>query len=197
MLGQKWIVTCGIGLFGATMLVAHAAQETAHLNVKLGLWEMAMDPKISGDAPSIPQDQLANMTPEQRARIQAAMQEMMASLRQPKMMKECMTPEKLAKGFNTGSQDSSNCKTSIVKNTGSEFESTQQCSDREGNRTSKIHVSALSSDHILGTVHSDMAQSGMGQGSGKGMTFDATIEGKWVGADCGTVKDVEIEKIPK
>jgi hypothetical protein len=192
MLSQKWIVACGIGLLGATMVAARAAQETAHLNVKLGLWEMAMNPQISGDVPSIPEDQLQNMSPEQRAKVQVAMQAMMMNMRQPKLMKECMTAEKLAKGFNTGSDDATNCKTTVLKNTSSEFESTQQCVERAGTRTSKLHVSALSSDHVQGTVHSDMAQS-----SGKGMTFDATVEGKWLGPDCGTVKDVEIEKAPK
>jgi len=191
MLRGKWMVTLGMGLVGATMLVAHAAQETAHLNVKLGLWEMMMNPKISGDVPSIPEEQLQNMTPEQRAKVQAAMQGMMANLGKPKRMKECMTPERLAKGFNTGAEDGNNCKTTVVKNSGSEFESTQQCSDAQGNRQSKLRISALSSDHIQGSVHSDMSR------GGKGMTFDATVEGKWLGADCGTVKDVEIENEPK
>src|SRR5579862_2371589 len=120
MLGGKWIVTLGMGLAGAGMLAAHAAQDTAHLNVKLGLWEMAMNPKVSGDVPSIPEEQLKNMTPEQRAKVEAAMQGMMANLNKPKLMKECMTPEKLSKGFNTGSEDANNCKTTVLKNSGSD-----------------------------------------------------------------------------
>jgi Protein of unknown function (DUF3617) len=42
-------------------------------NIKPGLWEVTTNPKMSGQMP-IPEEQLAKMTPEQRARLQAAMQ---------------------------------------------------------------------------------------------------------------------------
>jgi hypothetical protein len=187
MLRKEWMVTLGLGLAGASMLVAHAAQDTAHLNIKLGLWEMAMNPKVSGDVPSIPEDRLQNMPPEQRAKVQASMQAMMADMNKPKLMKECMTPEKLAKGFNTANADSANCKTTVLKNTSSEIETTQQCSDAQGSHTSRLHVSALSTDHVQGSAHSEMSR------GAKNMVFDATVEGKWLGPDCGTVKDAEME----
>lgn len=186
------MMSWGLGFLGLTGLIAHAAQETAHLNIKVGLWEMAMNPQISGDMPSIPEEQLKNATPEERARMQAMMQLMMANARKPRLFKECMTVEKLATGFNTGSEDSTTgCKTTIVKNTGSEFESMQHCSTEQGTGTSSLHVSALSSDQVHGTLHSEMSRPG-----GKGMTYDATVEGKWLGPDCGTVKDIEQEKTP-
>jgi hypothetical protein len=30
--------------------------------------------------------------------------------------------------------------------------------------------------------------------SGKTMTVDSTVQGKWLSASCGTVKDAELEK---
>lgn len=168
---------------------AHAAQPA--LNVKLGLWETQVNPQISGDlAASIPDEQLQKMTPDQRAKMQAAMQAMQASLAQPRVGKDCMTAEKLAKGFNFGTEQSPQCKATIVTNSGSEFESHQECSENGGTRSTSIHIVAKSTEHITGAIHSDSAK------GGKTMTFNATMEGKWLGSDCGTVKDYERETPP-
>jgi hypothetical protein len=177
-----------IVLAGAALSVARAA-EGPHINVKLGLWEVHTVPQVTGDYPAMADDQLAKMTPEMRARMQAAMQAAMADMNKPRNMKECMTAEKLQRGFNAGSQESSGCKTTVVTNSGTEFESKQMCTEPDGNRNSVLHITAKSSDHVVGTVQSQMSH------NGRAMSFNATMEGRWLGADCGAVKDVEIEKI--
>src|SRR5882762_10203068 len=74
------------------------AAELTKPNIKPGLWEVSIDPHVSGEMP-IPEDQLAKMTPEQRARLEAAMKGHMAKGARPRVYKECMTPEKIARGF--------------------------------------------------------------------------------------------------
>ena len=54
---------------GAAIALAQAA-EYAKPNIKPGLWEVTVTPKVSGEMP-IPEDQLAKMTPEQRAKVEA------------------------------------------------------------------------------------------------------------------------------
>ena len=182
-------VGMGIGVVGVTMLVAHAAQPA--LNVKLGLWETQVNPQISGDlATSIPDEQLQKMTPEQRAKMQQAMQAMQASMAQPHLAKDCMTAEKLAKGFNFGTEESPQCRTTIVTNSGSEFESHQECAENGGSRSTSIHIIAKSSDHITGEIRSNTTK------GGKVMAFNATMEGRWLGSDCGAIKDYQAEKLP-
>jgi Spy/CpxP family protein refolding chaperone len=180
MSNQKWVVGGGLALVGTIVLVTQAA-DMPHLNVKLGLWEVHMVPQVSGDYPSMSDDQLAKMTPEQRARIQAAMQAAMSEMNKPRVTQDCMTAEKLQRGF--GEKDSVNCKTAVMSNSSSEFESRQICTDSDGTRDSLLHVSAKGPDHVIGTVKSAMSH------GGKGMTFNATMEGKWLSADCGDVKD--------
>jgi len=185
----KRLVAAGVTAVCVGGFAAHAAQPA--LNVKLGLWETQVNPQISGDlATSIPDEQLQKMTPEQRAKMQQAMQAMQATMAQPHVGKDCMTAEKLAKGFNFGTEESPQCKTTIVTNSGSEFESHQDCTENGATRSTSIHIIAKSTDHISGVIHSDSTK------GAKGMVFNATMEGKWLGPDCGTIKDYQLEKPP-
>ena len=122
--------------------------------------------------------------------MQQAMQAMQATMAQPHVGKDCMTAEKLAKGFNFGTEQSPQCKTAIVTNSGSEFESHQECTENGGTRSTSIHIIAKSTEHITGVIHSDSTN------GAKNMAFNATMEGKWLGSDCGTIKDYQREQPP-
>src|SRR5579862_9707142 len=162
----------GLGLLAAGTLAlgADATSPTpARLNVKLGLWEMAMKPQVSGDLSSmVDPQQMQQMTPEQRAGMQ-----------KPRLTRECMTHEKLARGFDTGNDDK-NCKSTIVSNTTSDYEAHLTCSSQEGPRSVDVHFIAQSPEHVTGAVHSDMSR------NGKTMTVNGTIEGRFLSTDCGS-----------
>jgi hypothetical protein len=51
-----------------------------------------------------------------------------------------------------------------------------------------VHFRVVSPDHVTGTVLMVMSR------DGKTMTVNSTMEGKWLGSDCGSVKDFELEK---
>jgi hypothetical protein len=188
MSNRTRIIGAGVALAGAALLVVQAG-EMPHINVKLGLWEVHMVPQMSGDYSVMAQDQLANLPPEQRARMQAAMQALMTSMNKPRDMKECMTAEKLQSGFSSANQDKANCKSTVVTNSRSDFESKEVCASAEGAINSVTHFTAVSSDHVVGKVQMQIMR------GGKMMNQNTTMEGKWLGADCGTVKDVELEKV--
>src|SRR6266850_6050685 len=98
----------------------HAADLTKP-NIKPGLWEVSIDPHVSGEMP-IPEDQLAKMTPEQRARLQAAMKSHMANGGKPRVYKECMTPEKIARGFEIDPHgEDASCKRNVVSSSTKEL----------------------------------------------------------------------------
>jgi hypothetical protein len=186
MSSKKWVILCALGAGGAAMTLAHAT-DVPQLNVKLGLWEVATHPQVNGNLP-ISDEQLQKLPPEQRAKFEAAMQAAIARGAQPRIFKECMTAEKRSRGFNAGSDQSKNCKVTLVTNTTSEFESHRECSTEDGEQSTSVHFRVVSSDHVSGTVHALISH------GTKTMTMNSTMEGKWLGAECGSVKDMELEK---
>jgi Spy/CpxP family protein refolding chaperone len=187
MSNLKWIVAASVLVVGVGVLVAHAAQPA--LNVKLGLWETHTQAKMSGDMSGmISEAQLQSMTPEQRAKMQAAMQQAMAAMQKPHYAKECMTAEKLAKGFDMGN---GNCKSTVITNTASEFDTHMVCMRGGESQSMTVHVIATSPEHVTGVMKGD-------ENSGsKGVSYSGTFEGKWLGSDCGAVKDRQEEPAPK
>jgi hypothetical protein len=205
MISRKAAILWALGASAAASTLAFAGQSTApidqapppvkskitapspQLNIKLGLWEIKTQPQVSGELPTS-DDSMAKMTPEQRARMQAAMQAMMAHMQQPRTMKECMTAEKRARGFDMGNDDSSECQQTVAKDTSSDFEVSRVCSTGQEKNSTDVKFHAISSDHIVGTVNGVMSR------GTKTINVNSSIEGKWLGSDCGSVKDSEIEK---
>jgi len=186
MLGKRWAILCALGASGVAVALALAG-EIPQLNVKLGLWEISTHPQVSGNLP-ITDEQLQKLPPDQRAKFEAAMQAAIARGSQPRVLKECMTAEKRSRGFNAGSDRSKNCQTTLVTNTPSEFEAHHECSTEDGKQSTSVHFRIVSSGQVSGTVNSLISH------GAKTMTVNSTMEGKWLGADCGSVKDIEIEK---
>lgn len=161
------------------------AAELAKPNIKPGLWEVTTNPHISGEMP-IPEDQLAKMTPEQRARLEAAMK---AHQAKPRVYKECMTPAKIARGFDIDrSGEDSSCKRNVVSSSASELTLHDECSKPDRKTSMDVHFEVKGGTQMSGKINVVMTS------AGKTMTVNSTVQGKWLGANCGTVKDAELEK---
>lgn len=186
MSSNKWAILCALGASAAAMALAQAA-DVPQLNVKLGLWEISTHPQVAGSLP-ITDEQLQKMPPEQRAKFETAMQAAIARGAQPRVFKECMTAEKRSRGFNAGSDEAKNCQVTLVTNTPSEFESHRACSTEDGKQSTSVHFRVVSSDRVSGTVNALISH------GSKTMTVNSTMEGKWLGGDCGSVRDIELEK---
>lgn len=162
-----------------------AAPPKVVMNVEPGLWEVTTHPEVSG-APVIPDSLLQRLTPEQRAKMEAAL----AKGSQPRKFKECMTKEKLARGFGSKGDEGDSCKDTVTTNTATEFAAERHCAGDGGkSRDSKIHFRIESRHQTSGTV--DLA---LTQEDGKVSNVHSRIEAQWLGADCGNVKDIEVEK---
>ena len=70
-------------------LLAQARAQNPALNVRMGLWDPASTMNIGGDMPGV---DMTKMTPEQKAHMQAMMQNMMGA--HPTTVKSCLTPQK-------------------------------------------------------------------------------------------------------
>lgn len=175
------LVACGVGALGVAYLV-YAAPPPAAMAVDLGLWEITTQGQMSG-APMIPADTLAQMSPEQRAKIQA----MLARASHGQKFKECMTEERRQKGFDEHREHSADCKITVVSNSSSEYESHSECSSDEGRMSTVAHFKIAGRHAVSGTV--DITRTAGGNTS----TIHSTIDAKWLSSACGGVKDVQIE----
>ncbi len=91
------------------------------------------------------------MTPEQRAKIQAAMQARGGGSKAT-VSKNCLTKDKLDKPFNLGDENTKSCARSLVTSSGSKQEIRIDC-DREGMKsTGTVKVEAVDSENVKGSM---------------------------------------------
>lgn len=179
-------VALGFALAGAAAVTLTVrADQPVNLDVQMGLWEVTAQAQTSGALPPQAQEQLQNLPPAQRARIEAAMQAAMAEAQRGHVFRECMTPERLSRGFG-GGDDSAECKTSLVRNTRTDFEYHKTCKSADGTSHSEKAVFHMADrHHVAGTVDVVASQ------GGHPMKIHQVISGKWLASSCGSVKDVE------
>ena len=169
----------------ATITLSVRADQPVNLDVDMGLWEVTAQSQTSGTMPPDMQQKLQSLPPEQRERIMAAMQGAMADARRGHVFRECMTPKRMSRGFSSG-EGSDQCKSSLVRNTSSEFEYDRVCKSDDGSsHTEKAVFHRTDRHHVSGTV--DV----VGSEGGHPMTIHEVIDGKWLASSCGSVKDVE------
>jgi Protein of unknown function (DUF3617) len=174
--------------YASLALAAFAqAADIVKPNIKPGLWEVTNNPQVSGEMP-ISEDQLAKMSPEQRTRFEAAMKAGMANANKPHTYKECMTPEKIARGFDIDKGEGKACTRKIVSSTRSDLQMHDECGSAERKTVSDVHFQVKGGTQMTGTINVVVTS------GGKTMTVVSTVQGQWLGADCGSVKDAELEK---
>jgi Protein of unknown function (DUF3617) len=169
---------------GASALVAAAADAgTPLLNINTGLWQVTTTATVSGAAmPGLSQADLARLTPDQRAKFQAAMAAGLANAAKPHTIKSCMTEAKLEKDVAFSGDDSPNCKTTVVKhNNGSSISLKQVCVGD--------NPSVMTSDFVAKTRQSVVGKVQRVEGTGADQSsFVVNIAAQWVAADCGNVQ---------
>lgn len=143
------------------------------LNVATGLWEISYTTATSGMM--MPQAALDKLTPEQRAKMIAAMQSREAAGPKTHTLKSCVTAKDLKEGAFTAEEDKddANCKNKIVTQTSARQEMTVTCTGEES-RNGRIRIEAVDNKHVKGVI--DMATA-----SGK---VNVQLAGKWVATSC-------------
>jgi len=169
-------ITSSILVVGITTVLM--AQAPA-LDVKLGLWENTIVTNMGMAAPAV---DTSKMPPEQAAKIAEMMKGMMGD--RTVVEKNCLTKEDLAKdSFMMPEDTRQKCTRTITTNTRSAFAATIACTGERGDTKGDINVESLAG----GTAYkSTMKMAATGRGRTMNMTM--TMTGKYLGADCGTVK---------
>lgn len=175
---MKMKVSLGIAfLFCSGVWASDAVQP---LNVKLGLWESTSTVERTG-APPIPDEVLARLTPEQRAKIEERAK---ASAQQgPKTTtrKHCVKKEDLDKAMAFGNDDKT-CHRTVLASSSSRLEFRMECGAATMKANGTVRIEAVSSEHVKGSI-----QMTVGDGP-RSMKMNSTIESKWLGPVCEASK---------
>ncbi len=140
------------------------------LAIKTGLWEVTYSRSANGDVP-MPAGFASRLTPEQRARYEAAMKE-----KSSHTYKSCVKKDDINGSLLKNDQK---CDVTILKSTSTELDGKMACNMEEGMRgsgTMNMHV--VDSEHTQGVTHMTMT------GGGRTFNTDATLSSKWIGSDC-------------
>ena len=147
------------------------------LDIKYGLWENTFVTNMGG-APPI---DTSKMTPEQAATVAAAMEGMMGE--RTMTQKSCVKKEDLEKDSFMLPQDTRlSCKRTITTNTRASFVAEIACT---GEREMKGQINIES---LAGGTAFKGAMKMATTAQGRSMNVNMTMAGKYLGADCGTVK---------
>lgn len=165
-------------------LALFAAEKPTMLNVKEGLWEVTVTHPSNG----MPEDALAKLPPEQRARIEEMMKQKGVSMSgNTTVVKSCVTREKIEKGMAFATENRNNCTRTIVNSSSSHFEVKYRCDEtaKDGKKTTidgTTTVDVLDGDNTKGVSHI------VSNSDGRTMNMDMTFTSKYLGSACGDIK---------
>lgn len=164
---------CAVAFAIATPLSALADS----FNAKAGAWEMTTTTLTAGMP--VPAEALAKMPPEQRARIEKAMQ---ARAGRPgtHVTKSCVTKKDLDQDRVIKSDDEGKCRKKIVSKSASKIVFEQTCAAPHAS-TSTVMIEARTPESIVASM--DMVQ---GSAGGK---VHVDIRGRWLGASCAGISE--------
>ncbi len=160
-------------------------------NVKTGLWEITHESANSGvtggggvpQMPAIPDEVLARMPPEARARIEAAKAGRAGGGKL--VMRQCLTDRDLDHPFEHTDPRAGECKNQVVSRTASSAEVAIAC--RSGQVGAETHGTLKwqlnSPESMQGTIDTKTTL-----GTGQAIDHHAAISARWLGSDCGDVK---------
>jgi hypothetical protein len=177
-MNRQRVLTFGAGLALGVAISTVAVGAT--LDVKTGHWEVTSSGEATG-TPPIPPEVLAKMPPEQRAQIQARMAAMMERSNKPEVTRSCITEKSLQRGLDLNQRERPECKRTVVNSSSSQIDVRMECTG-EQKMNGTFHVEAIDRQTIRGKF--DMVVSN----GANTMTMQRTLQGKWLGNDCGSVK---------
>ncbi len=160
----------------ATVLLAQS--KLTPMDVKTGLWQNTSIITLSG-TPGLPPDALAKLTPEQRARYDAAMSSMGNGTARTVTSKSCLTQKDLIKDPFKDNSGQMTCQETVLNSTTSDLEIKESCAQQPAKFDFRIKIHAIDSEHAVGN--------GQGSGTMDGshtMNSNMKMDLKWLGATC-------------
>jgi hypothetical protein len=174
----------GAGFLLATAMLAATGNLTP-LKVKPGLWQVTTTSTINGlgGIASLPPDEqakFAQMSPQQRAAVEAMIKKQYGSGPQTRTYKNCVTQKDIDDTSPWGSGDK--CTWNVITSTGTDLEAEGTSCDlgKNDGLTSKIHIKM----HVSNSENVQASMDGSATGNGHTYTMNGSYTGKWLGATC-------------
>jgi hypothetical protein len=171
---------------GASLTLGAAVSTVAAgatLDVRTGLWEVTSTGETTG-MPPIPPEALARMPPQQRAQVQASIAAAMGQSSKPDVTRSCITEKTLQRGMDFNERERANCKRTLLSSSSSQIDVRMECTGSE-KTNGTFHIEAIDRQAIRGNLNLVVTN------GANTMTIRRTMQGKWLGSDCGGVKPVE------
>ncbi len=172
-MNNKHVLT---GFAAVLLLLATLPVRADPLDVKLGLWEMTYTAQMSGEL--LPDSVLMKMSPEQRARVEAALGQRQGQAPQTHTHQSCLTQERLNHAFDDkqGESPDQKCTHTILTATHTVQEYKIQCTG-SAPRSGVLRFEALSRERVKGTFKMNLPNGAV----------NSRLSGRWLSADCGKI----------
>ena len=191
---MKKMIVLGAVCLSATVLLAQtqkkkpdqappplkaATMKITPMNVKTGLWQSTSTISVTGGL-GLPADVVAKLTPEQKARYEAAMQAQAGGHNSTHTDKSCLTQKDLTTdpfAQKDSSDENIHCHGTLLSSTSTDIVLQETCSG-EASMTYTMKIHADSTEHATGT--------GTGTATMGGHTMNSSVkfDSKWLGATC-------------
>jgi len=164
-------------LFTVGVIPAFAAAQYQPLNVKTGQWQTTVLIN-SGGSMALPSSQMERLTPEQRARVEAAMKQASKLKIIRYVNQDGLTQDDLNKGTPFKSDDKQ-CTQKVLNSTSSKLNIEQDCAEDTMSTKTVMTLEALSSEQVkgIGTVTATS--------EGHIFTSNITFTSRWLSPACG------------
>ena len=171
-----------------TSLTTWAADDIKPFDGKPGLWETTSTTEMSGmpstpAVPQIPPEQLAKMTPQQRAQVEAMIKSRMGAASgapQSNTSKVCLTSDSFKNAL-AMNQNRENCTNKLTASSSSSQTIHMECTQGKTNMTGDMTVERLDAEHAKG----NMVMKASGEAA---INIKTSFSTKWLSPDCGDVK---------
>lgn len=146
------------------------------LSVKTGQWQTTVLVDRSGSM-AMPSDYMAKLTPEQRARVEAAMKRASKPKTTARVNQDCLTQDELTRGT-PFKPDNNRCTQTVLSSSSSRLNLEQDCAEDSMTMKTTMALVAVSPELVKGTgvvtVNSE----------GHTLTSNITFTSEWKSASC-------------
>jgi hypothetical protein len=167
----------------ALTVASHGGQTQAQPPMKPGLWQIHIESEVNGQKTQDMAERMKNMSPETRKRVEAAMKQHGVDAGDSGGRRACYDRETIEQGHWT--EQPNGCKTDYSSRTASSWKWHSSC-PQIGYEGDGEAIFSSSENYVV-------KSSGVMTSGGKARTTRSTITAKWLGADCGDLRPIEVK----
>jgi hypothetical protein len=167
----------------ALAFAIHGAQAQTEPPMKPGLWQIHIENEINGQKTPDMSERMKNMSPETRKKVEAAMKQQGVDAGDNGGRKACYSREMIERG--RWAEQQLGCKTDYSNHSATSWKWHSSC-PQIGYEGDGEAIFSSSENYVV-------TSSGVMTSGGKARTTRSTITAKWLAADCGDLKPLDLK----